>query len=69
MIRLLQFLLLVALIWIAWRVVRKALAPPTPAAGEQAPKFEVTGRCARCGTHVPRAQLDAAGVCAKCLAQ
>lgn len=66
MVRLLQLLLLIALAVIAWRLVRKALAPP-PDGGAQ-PKFEPTARCARCGTHVPREQLDAAGACARCRA-
>lgn len=72
--RLLQLLLLAALVWIVWRLVRKALAPPRadgPAGpdgpGEQQ-TFEPTARCARCGTHVPRAQLDAAGACPRCRA-
>jgi hypothetical protein len=71
--RLLQLLLLAALVWIVWRLVRKALAPPRaggsgePGAAAEPPQFEPTARCARCGTHVPRAQLDAAGVCRRCL--
>jgi hypothetical protein len=65
MFRLLQLLLLVALAVIAWRLVKKALA--SPPAGD-APAFEPTGRCARCGTHVPRDQLDADGACARCRA-
>ena len=65
MSRLLLLLLLVALALFAWRLARRALAAP-PA--EDAPKFEPTARCARCGTHVPRAQLDAAGLCARCAA-
>ena len=64
--RLLLLLLLVALAYIAWRVVRNALAPPASAA--EPPKFEPTGRCVKCGTHVPRDQLDAAGHCARCRA-
>jgi hypothetical protein len=63
--RLIQLLLFAALIWIAWRLVRKALAPPAADAGAT-PPFEPTARCAKCGTHVPRAQLDAAGVCPRC---
>ena len=64
MSRLLLLLLLVALAVIVWRMVRGAL---TPAAGE-APKFEPTARCGKCGTHVPRDQLDAGGTCARCRA-
>jgi hypothetical protein len=61
--RLLQLLLLVALALIVWRLVRKALAPPRD--GEP-PRFEPTGRCAACGTHVPRGELDAAAHCPRC---
>jgi hypothetical protein len=69
MIRLVQLLLLIALAVIVWRVVRRALAPPPGAAPREEPvAFEPTARCARCGTHVPRAQLDAAGACARCRA-
>lgn len=64
--RLLQLLLLGALVWIAWRLVRNVLAPPRRGPAEEPPAFEPTTRCARCGTHVPRAQLDAAGTCARC---
>jgi hypothetical protein len=65
--RLIQLLLLVALALIVWRLLRNALAPPAPGPGET-PKFEPTARCARCGTHVPREQLDAAGLCTSCRA-
>jgi uncharacterized protein len=66
--RLLQLVLLAALIWIVWRLVRNVLAPPAgPAAGAGAPpQFEPTARCARCGTYVPRNQLNDAGLCARC---
>jgi len=64
--RLVQLLLLIALAVIAWRLLRRALAPPAPPPREDAAAFEPTARCARCGTHVPRAQLDAAGACARC---
>jgi hypothetical protein len=65
--RLVLFLLLIALAFVVWRLVRGALAPPAPRA-DAPPTFEPTARCARCGTHVPRAQLDAAGACAHCRA-
>jgi len=65
--RLLQLLLLVALALVVWRLVRKALAPPPSGDGEP-PRFEPTGRCAASGTHVPRAELDAAGRCPRCRA-
>ena len=65
-----RLLLLIGLAAIVWRLVRNALTPP-PATGAapptgDAPRFEATGRCAKCGTHVPRAQLDAAGICQRC---
>ena len=64
--RLLQLLLLAALIWMAWRLVRKALGPPAAPGAATPPKFEPTARCGQCGTHVPRDQLDAAGLCPRC---
>ncbi len=60
---LLLLLLLAVLAAIVWRVLR-ALAPPPRE--PPAPRFEPTARCARCGTHVPAAQLDAAGLCTHC---
>jgi hypothetical protein len=56
-------LLLLALAYVAWRLLQRALAAPREA---EPPRFEPTARCARCGTHVPRAQLDAAGLCTRC---
>lgn len=64
MMRLLQILLLIALAWVAWRLIRKALAPP-PSRTEP-PEFQPTARCTQCGTHVPRAQLNANGICERC---
>lgn len=66
MIRILQILLLLALIWIAWRMVRAALAPRSGADRRETPRFEPVGRCAKCGTHVPSEQLDASGHCSRC---
>ena len=66
--RLFQLLLFAALIWIVWRLVRNALAPPAAGGPGAPPTFEQTARCARCGTHVPKAQLDAAGLCPRCQA-
>ena len=65
MVRLLQFLLLVALaLWIA-RTLREMLAPPRPP--PQSPHgFEPMARCARCSVHVPAERLDRAGLCAQC---
>jgi hypothetical protein len=64
--RLLQLLLLIALAYVAWRLVRKALAPPAAPGDAAPPQFEPTARCTKCGTHVPRAELDAAGTCSRC---
>jgi len=64
MARLLMLVLLAALALIAWRMLRGALTPPPG----DAPKFEPTARCAKCGTHVPREQLDAGGTCPRCRA-
>jgi hypothetical protein len=72
MIRLLQLLILIALAVLVWRLVRNVLAARRgPGGGDasagRSPEFEPTARCVRCGTYVPRAQLDAAGVCPRCL--
>jgi len=66
MTRLLQLLLLAALIWIVWRLLRKALGPGEGRRDAPPPAFEPTARCAKCGTHVPREQLDPAGLCPRC---
>ena len=62
MIRILQILLLLALAWLLWRVVKNLLAPRAP----PPPEFQPVARCASCGTHVPREQLDAAERCPRC---
>jgi predicted Zn-ribbon and HTH transcriptional regulator len=67
MIRLLQILLLIALAYVAWRLVRNALAARAGTADREPQRFAPTARCARCGTYVPREQLDASGACPKCL--
>lgn len=65
--RLLQLLLLAALAWVLWRLVRKALAPrPGADAGAPPARFEPTARCPQCGTHVPREQLGTEGLCPRC---
>lgn len=64
MIRLLQLLLLLILAAIAWRLVKRWLLPP--ADGGEPPRVVRTGRCSRCGTHVPAADLDSASVCPRC---
>jgi hypothetical protein len=61
--RLLALLLLLALAYVAWRLLQRALAKPRE---PEPPRFEPTARCTRCGTHVPHAQLDAAGLCTRC---
>lgn len=65
--RLLQLLLFIALVVIAVRAIRRMLAPP-PAGGPAAapPSFEATGRCSKCGTFVPRRELDNASLCFDC---
>lgn len=63
--RLVLLLLLLALAYAAWRLLRRALAPPRE---PEPPRFEPTARCAKCGTHVPSAELDASGACARCRA-
>lgn len=65
---LVKLLLLAVLAYVVWRLVSKALAPPTPPGAGAPPQFEPTARCAKCGTHVPSAQLDAQGLCPRCLA-
>lgn len=67
MVRILQILLLLALVWIVWRMVRAWLSPRSGADRREAPRFEPTARCAQCGTHVLREQLDSAGRCPRCI--
>jgi hypothetical protein len=67
MIRLVQILLLLALAWLIWRVVKNLLGPRAP--DRAPPEFQPTARCAACGTHLPREQLDADGRCPPCAAK
>ena len=71
MIRIIQLLLLIALILIIWNLARRLLSPPPSGDGgrEDSPQFKPTQRCARCGTHVPRDQIDTAGQCLTCAAK
>lgn len=64
MIRLLQIVLLIVIGVLVWRALRQWLVPP-PAAGGT-PRFEPTGRCAKCGTHVPSQELDNQARCPRC---
>ena len=66
--RLFQILILIGLAAIVWRLVRNALTPAPPAgpAPGDAQAFEPTAKCAACGTFVPKAQLNSAGVCPRC---
>ena len=69
--RIFQLLILIGLAAIVWRLVRDALAGPGPGPSTgpgEAPPYEPMGRCAKCGTHVPGTQLDAAGLCPRCRA-
>ena len=63
-----KLLLLIVLALVVWQIARRVLAPP-PAGGGEPAQFEPTARCGKCGTHVPKAQLDAAGLCPRCRAQ
>lgn len=68
MVRILQVVLILAILWIAWRMLRAWLSPRSGAERREKPRFEATARCVRCGTFVPREQLDAAGRCTRCIA-
>ena len=62
--RLLEFLLVVALLLTIarlWRDLRAPRRPAPPAAG-----FEPWARCARCDVHVPAGRLDARSLCPDC---
>jgi hypothetical protein len=70
MVVLIRLLILVVLVLLVWKLARdlfgaRRRAGSVAAAGS-APEFEPTARCAACGTHVPRTQLDAAGKCPQC---
>jgi peptidoglycan/LPS O-acetylase OafA/YrhL len=66
MMRLLQILLLLALAWVVWRLIRNRLAPPAERDQTRPPEFEPMARCAACGVHVPKIQLDTSGRCPRC---
>jgi hypothetical protein len=62
---LIRLLILIALVLIVWRLARNLFAP-SRSPGDVPDAFEPTTRCAQCGTHVPREQLDASGKCPRC---
>jgi uncharacterized protein len=64
-----RILLILAAIWIVWRLLRglrihisRAQSPPQPP-GEN---FEPMARCAQCGVHLPASALSPDGRCGKC---
>ena len=68
-----RLLLLLATVWLVWRLYKSARArlgqgqAPTPVAG--APEqFEPMARCATCGTHLPAKVLSPDGRCGRCAA-
>lgn len=56
--KLLSFLLLVAIGWIAYKAWRKAAGGAAP---RPAPAAEDMVRCAHCGVHLPRSESVTAG--------
>lgn len=66
--RLIELLIVVVLALIVWRLLRDGLAarPRDPEGAPPPQPFEPTARCTQCGTHVPRSQVNAAGVCRQC---
>ncbi|ULQ45333.1 hypothetical protein JN531_009350 [Flagellatimonas centrodinii] len=68
-----RLLLIAAAAWIVWRLAGIALrqleqrskqAPPD--ATEDDPPFVPMTRCSRCGTHLPRTDVDDDGCCTRC---
>ena len=63
----LRLLLLLAAVWLVWRVVRQIRAqlarqdpaPPTDV-------YEPMARCAGCGTYLPVKSLNSGGLCGRC---
>lgn len=66
MLRLLQIALIVVLLVVAWRLLRRWLLPPPPAESDSPKEFQPMGRCSKCGTHVPRAELEGTETCNRC---
>ena len=66
---LMRLLLLFALGWFAWRLLSRALNPPTAsprgdAAGGH--DYQPLTRCSVCGTHNPQPVSGAAPICERC---
>ncbi len=63
----LRLLLLIAAVWLVWRIVRQVRGQlqqqrkPPPVE-----EFEAMARCAKCGTYLPSKSLTAAGLCGHC---
>lgn len=61
---LLRLLLVAALVFLIWRIVRKFLAPPTQ---PNNPINEPLVRCDRCGIQIPTSQLaQVRATCKRC---
>jgi uncharacterized protein len=67
-----RILLILAAIWIVWRLLRGLriqIERAQPPAQPPAENFEPMARCARCGVHLPANALSANGRCGKCAAE
>lgn len=60
-----RLLLLLAIAWLLWRLLRPLLTasrtPPKPVDG-----YEPMARCERCGTYLPANTLSREGRCGRC---
>lgn len=61
----LRLLLLVAAVWLVWRIVRQVRGQLQQRQGPT-DEFEPMARCAQCSTFLPARALDAEGKCARC---
>jgi uncharacterized paraquat-inducible protein A len=62
-----RLLILAAIAWFAWRIVRSWNAEALPPRRRRAPQdYERLARCLRCGVFVPRDDLNEDGQCHEC---
>jgi hypothetical protein len=61
-----RILVLLALGWLVWRLLRRALQPPAETKRNRPDDALTLTRCERCGTYIPQSPGSTAAICERC---